>query len=33
MRSSSPTVNPTPPCLLNTIVKCHTYTFFEHLLL
>ena len=30
LRSSSPTVNPTPPCLLNHVPKCHIYTFFEH---
>ncbi|KAK4817863.1 hypothetical protein QYF61_001532 [Mycteria americana] len=29
LRSSSPTVNPTPPCLLNHVPKCHIYTFFE----
>jgi len=26
LRSSGPTVNPTPPCLLNHIPKCHIYT-------
>ena len=31
LRSSSPTVNPTPPCLLNRILKCHIYVVFEHL--
>jgi len=31
LRSSSPTIHPTPPCLLNHIPKCHIYTFFEHL--
>ena len=31
LRSSSPTVHPTPPCLLNHITKCHIYTFFERL--
>ena len=31
LRSSSPTANPTPPCLLNHVPKCHIYTFFEHL--
>ena len=31
LRSSSPTVNRTPPCLLKHIPKCHIYTFFEHL--
>ena len=31
LRSSSPTINPTLPCLLNHITKCHVYTFFEHL--
>ena len=30
LRSSSPTIRPTPPCLLNRILKCHIYTFFEH---
>ena len=30
LRSSSSTVNPTPPCLLNHAPKCHVYTFFEH---
>ena len=30
-RSSSPTVTPAPPCLLNHVLKCHIYTFFEHL--
>ena len=30
-RSSSPTIHPTPPCVLNHIPKCHIYTFFEHL--
>jgi len=27
----SPTVNPTTPRLLNHVLKCHIYTFFEHL--
>ncbi|KAK4827488.1 hypothetical protein QYF61_018788 [Mycteria americana] len=27
--SSSPTINPTPPCLLNHVPKCHIYMFFE----
>jgi len=27
LRSSSPTVNPTPPCLLNHVLKCHSYKF------
>jgi len=31
LRSSSPTIHPTPPCLLNRIPKCHIYMFFEHL--
>ena len=31
LRSSSPTIGPTPPCLLNHIPKCHIYTFFKHL--
>ena len=31
LRSSSPTIHPTPPCLLNHIPKCHIYTLFEHL--
>jgi len=26
LRSSSPTVNPTPPCLLNHAPRCHIYT-------
>jgi len=30
-RSSSPTICPIPPCLLNHIPKCHIYTFFKHL--
>jgi len=29
LRSSSPTINPTPPCLLNWVLKCHVYRFFE----
>jgi len=29
LRSSSPTVSPTPPCLLNRIPKCRVYMFFE----
>ena len=28
---SSPTIRPTPPCLLNHILKCHIYTVFKHL--
>jgi len=28
LRSSSPTICPTPPCLLNNIPKSHIYTFF-----
>jgi len=28
LRSSSPTIHPTPPFLLNRIPKCHIYTFF-----
>ena len=31
LRWSSPTIHPTPPCLLNHIPNCHIYTFFEHL--
>ena len=31
LRSSSPTINPTPLCLLNHVLKCHIYPFFEHL--
>jgi len=31
LRSSSPIVNPTPPCLLNHVLKCHIYTVFEPL--
>jgi len=31
LRSWSPTVNPTPPCLLNDVLKCHIYMFFEYL--
>ena len=31
LRSSSPTVDPTSPCLLNHVPKCHICTFFEHL--
>jgi len=31
LRSSTPTFNPTPPCLLNQIPKCRIYTSFEHL--
>jgi len=31
LRSPSPTVTPTPPCLLNHVPKCHTYTVFEPL--
>ena len=28
--SSRPTVNPSPPCLLNHVLKCHIYMVFEH---
>ena len=31
LRSLCPTIHPTPPCLLNHILKCHIYTFFEPL--
>ena len=31
LRSLSPTVSPTPPCLLNQIPKCPIYTVFKHL--
>ena len=31
LRPSSPTVTSTPPCLLNRVLKCHSYMFFEHL--
>ena len=31
LRSSRPTIHPTPPCLLNHVPKCHIYTFFGHL--
>ena len=31
LRSSSPTVTLTPPCLLNHVPRCHIYTFFKHL--
>jgi len=31
LRSSSATINPSPPCLLNHVQKCHIYMFFEHL--
>ena len=31
LRSSSPAVTPTPPCLLNHVSKCHIYTVFEPL--
>jgi len=27
----NPTVNPTPPCLLNHVLKCHMHKLFEHL--
>jgi len=30
-RLSSPTINTTPPCLLNHVLKCNIYMFFEHL--
>jgi len=29
LRSSSPAGNPTPPCLVNHVPKCHIYTVFE----
>jgi len=28
LKSPSPTVNPSPPCLLNHIMKCNSYKFF-----
>ena len=31
LKSPRPTINPTPPCLLNHVLKCHIYTFSEHL--
>jgi len=31
LRSSSPTANPTPPCLLNHVPKGHIHTLFKHL--
>jgi len=31
LRPSSPTIHPTPPCLLNHIPQCHIYTVFEPL--
>jgi len=31
LRSSSPTIHPTPPCLLNHVPRCHIYTFFKPL--
>jgi len=31
LRSPSPTVTPTPPCLLNHVPKCHIHTVFEPL--
>jgi len=31
LRSSSPTITPTPPWLLNHVLKCHIYMIFEHL--
>ena len=31
LRPSSPTINPSPPCLLNHMLKCHIYTPSEHL--
>jgi len=31
VRSPSPAVTPTPPCLLNHVPKCHTHTFSEPL--
>jgi len=31
LRSSSQTISPTPPCLLNHIPKCQVHTLFEHL--
>ena len=29
LSSSSPTIHPTPPCLLNHVLKCHIYTVFK----
>ena len=31
LRSSSPAVKPSPPCLLNHVLRCHIYRFFERL--
>ena len=31
LRSSSPTIHPITPCLLNHVLKCHIYAFFKHL--
>ena len=31
LRSLSPTIHPTPPFLLQSIPKCHIYTFLKHL--
>jgi len=31
LRSLSPTDNPSPPCLLNHVPKCHIYVVFEAL--
>jgi len=31
LRSSSPTVSPTPLCLPNHVLKCHIYVFFERI--
>ena len=30
LRSSGPTIHPTPPCLLNHVPNCHIYTFSKH---
>jgi len=31
LRSSSPTIHPAPPCLLNHVPRCHIHTVFEPL--
>jgi len=31
LRSSSPTIHPTAPFLLNHVLKCHIHMFFKHL--
>jgi len=31
LRSSSPTINPSPLCSLNLVPQCHIYTFLENL--